>query len=594
MTDASLSLSSFAAWRTKSVSLENVRKDVIAGLTVAAISLPQSMAYALVAGVDPRFGLYTAIVFTAVAGIFGSSRHLVNGPTGAVSLVTFSALAFIDPEAKLDSYEALFLLAVMIGIVQIVIGATRLGDVTRYISESVVTGFIAGAGFLTVLGQIAGALGISAKGTGHQSVLTRLYLTLTQPGHYNYKALTIALAAIAIAILGRRVLRALRLPQIEMLVAVLGLSALAYYLGWSEAVPGAKPAIPLIDAVPAALPSPHVPQVKAEWLYPLSTSALSIGVLGLLEALAIAKAVAHSSRQQLDYNRQCLAEGIGNLVGGFFRCMPGAGSLSRTAINYQVGAVSRLSSLVTALAVALIVLLLGPLAAYIPKSVLAGLLIVASSRLIDIKRIRYTATASVADLALLVTTALTAVFIGVEYAILIGSSASIIWYLLHASRLKTQELVVAPEKVVRARIGSDPPSSDITIYDIEGDLFFGSAPELHAFLDRVKDDAVRRHVKALVFRLKRVRNPDAVALEVIDVFLREAQKQGMLIYLAGLRPEIRAALERIGVLQRLGEEFIFPEEEKDYSATLHAIRAALTKVGDRAQADEHSPSYYLV
>jgi SulP family sulfate permease len=576
------------------VSFDSLRRDAIAGLTVAAISLPQSMAYALVAGVDPRFGLYTAIVFTAAAGLFGSSRHLVNGPTGAVSLVTFGALAFIDPEAKLDSYEAMFLLAVMIGIVQIAIGATRLGDVTRYISESVVTGFIAGAGFLTVLGQIAPALGLSTKGGGHQSVLTRLYLTLTQPGHYNIKALTISLAAIAIAILGRRLLRALRLPQIEMLVAVLGLSTLAYLLGWSEAAPGVKPAIPLIDAVPAALPSPHVPQVKAEWLYPLSSSALSIGVLGLLEALAIAKAVAHSSGQQLDYNRQCLAEGIGNLMGGFFRCMPGAGSLSRTAINYQAGAVSRLSSLITALAVAVIVLLLGPLAAFIPKSVLAGLLIVASSRLIDLKRIRYTATASYADLALLVGTALSAVLIGVEYAILIGSSASIVWYLLHSSRLKTQELVVTPEKVVRARIESDPPARDIAIYDIEGDLFFGSAPELQAFLQRAKDEALRHRVKALVLRLKRLRNPDAVALEVLDRFLQEAQKEGVLVYFAGVRPDVRTALERIGVGKRLGEEFIFPEEATTYSATLNAIRAALSRIGDHTQAGGQAPSYYLV
>lgn len=586
--------SSLTALRLKTLSLSDIRKDVIAGLTVAAISLPQSMAYALVAGVDPRFGLYTAIVFTTVAGLFGSSRHLVNGPTGAVSLVTFSALAFIDPEAKIDSYEAMFLLAVMIGIVQIVVGATRLGDVTRYISESVVTGFIAGAGFLTVLGQIAGALGIASKGTGHQSVLTRLYLTLTQPAPYNYRALTISLAAIAIAIFGRRLLRALRLPQIEMLVAVIGLSALAYYLGLSEAAPGAKPAIPLIDAVPAALPAPHVPQVKAEWLYPLSTSALSIGVLGLLEALAIAKAVAHNSRQALDYNRQCLAEGIGNLVGGFFRCMPGAGSLSRTAINYQAGAVSRLSSLVTALAVAAIVLLLGPLAAYIPKSVLAGLLIVASSRLIDLKRIRYTATASYADLALLVGTAFSAIFIGVEYAILIGSCASIVWYLLHASRLKTQELVVAPEKVVRARVENDPPASEIAIYDIEGDLFFGSAPELRDFLEQAKADALRRDVKALVLRLKRVRNPDAVALEVLDVFLQDAQKVGLLVYLAGLRPEIRAALDRIGVTQRLGEAFIFTEEATTYSATLNAIRAALKRIDSPSRGANPPPDYYLV
>jgi SulP family sulfate permease len=594
MTDATLKSPSVPTSWLPRFSGDNLRKDVIAGVTVAAISLPQSMAYALVAGVDPRFGLYTAIVFTAVAGLFGSSRHLVNGPTGAVSLVTFSALAFIDPDAKLDAYEAMFLLAAMIGVVQIVIGATKLGDVTRYISESVVTGFIAGAGFLTVLGQIANALGVKAQGTGHQSVLERLYLTLTQPGPYNYKAVTIALAAIVIAIFGRRLLRAFKLPQVEMLVAVIGLSALAYWLGWSDAAPGIKPAIPLIEAVPPALPTPHVPQVNPEWLAPLSTSALSIGILGLLEALAIAKAVAHKSRQELDYNRQCLAEGIGNLVGGFFRCMPGAGSLSRTAINYQVGAVSRFSSIVTALAVGLTVLLLGPYAAYIPKAVLAGLLIVASSRLIDISRIRYTATASIADTFLLIGTALAAVFIGVEYAILIGSTASIVWYLLHASRLKTQELVVAPEKVVRARIASDAEPTDVRIYDFEGDLFFGSAPELHAFLAKAKDDALKTGVKALVLRLKRVRNPDAVALEVLDRFVDETRKAGLSVFLAGLRPELVAALERMGVAQRLGEDHIFPEQEKDYSATLNAIRAAYGRIDGGKSETSPAPAYYLV
>jgi SulP family sulfate permease len=594
MTEATLTYPSVSRPSWLRFSPENLRKDLIAGVTVAAISLPQSMAYALVAGVDPRFGLYTAMVFTAVAGIFGSSRHLVNGPTGAVSLVTFSALAFIDPDAKLDAYEAMFLLTVMIGLVQIFVGVTRLGDVTRYISESVVTGFIAGAGFLTVLGQIASALGIKSQGTGHQSVLTRLYLTLVQPGGYNYKALAIAVAAIAIAIFGRRLLRAWRLPQVEMLVAVIGLSGVAYALGWSLSAPGVRPLIPLIEVVPSALPGFHIPQVNPDWLAPLSSSAASIGILGLLEALAIAKAVAHSSRQQLDYNRQCMAEGIGNLVGGFFRCMPGAGSLSRTAINYQVGAVSRLSSIITALVVTVIVLLFGPLAAFIPKAVLAGLLIVASGRLIDIKRIRYTATASIADCVLLVGTAFTAIFIGVEYAILVGSTASIIWYLLHASRLTIQELVIAPERVVRARIPADPAIRDVAIYDLEGDLFFGSAPELQAFFERVKDDAARNGAKALVLRVRRVRNPDAVALEVLDRFLQETHGAGFKVFLAGVRPELLAALQRMGVSTQIGDDSIFPQEERDYSATLSAIRAAYAHIEESRPLKDQAPAYYLV
>jgi sulfate permease, SulP family len=594
MTDMSLiAQPSGRDWFSR-ISFSNLRKDSIAGLTVAAISIPQSMAYALVAGVDPRFGIYTAIVFTAVAGIFGSSRHLVNGPTGAVSLVTFSALAFIDPDAKLDAYEAMFLLAVMMGVVQIIIGATRLGDLTRYISESVVTGFIAGAGFLTIVGQIANALGVKSQGTGNDSVLHRLYLTVTQAGPYNWKAIAISLVAIAFAVFGRRFNRAYKLPQVEMLVAVIGLSFLAYLLGWSQSAPGIKSAIPLIEAVPAALPLPHIPQIKTEWLFDMSSSAVSIGILGLLEALAIAKAIAHDSRQQLDYNRQCLAEGIGNLVGGFFRCMPGAGSLSRTAINYQAGAVTRFSGVITAIVIAISVVLLGPLAAYIPKSVLAGMLIVASSRLIDIKRIRYTATASVPDAALLAVSAFAAVFIGVEYAILIGSTASILWYLLHASRLKVQELVVAPEQVVRARIAADPPAKDVAIYDFEGDLFFGAAPELHAFLDKVKDESRQRGIKALVLRVKRVRNPDAVALEVLDLFLKDARKEGLIVFLAGIRPELKAALERMGVAERVGEQYFFPEEERDYSATLNAIRAALAQTESVPSLSSQKPAYYLV
>nr|WP_016920811.1 SulP family inorganic anion transporter [Methylocystis parvus] len=579
----------------KSKRFQNFRKDLVAGATVAAISLPQSMAYALIAGVDPRFGLYTAIVFTAVAGIFGSSNHLVNGPTGAVSLVTFSALAFIDPDAKLDAYEAMFLLAVMVGIVQITIAVTRLGDVTRYISESVVTGFISGAAFLTIIGQIANALGVKAQGTGHQHVLYRLYLTLTQPGPFNYKAIVISGSAILFAIYGRKLIRKVGLPQIEMLLAVILLSAAAYFVGWSQFAPGAKPAVPLIEAIPAALPGLHVPSIKLEWLVDMSSSAVSIGILGLLEALAIAKAVAHSSRQQLDYNRQCLAEGIGNLVGGFFRCMPGAGSLSRTAINYSAGAVTRFSGVFTAAIVAFAVLMLGPLAAYIPKAVLAGLLIVAASRLIDVERIRYTATASRADAILLVTTALAAVFIEVEFAILIGSTVSIIWYILRASQLKVQELIVSPEQVVRARIASDPPTSDVLIYDIEGEFFFGAAPDLDKYLRTAADEAVRRKAHFIVLRLKRVRNPDAVALETLDIFLKEARRDGLTILLAGVRPDLHDALERIGIAKRHGEGLIFREEEKDYSATLSAVRKAYDlATAQLADRDAKTPVYYLV
>src|SRR5271156_5758690 len=192
-------------------SWEKVRSDLLAGVTVAAISFPQAMAYALIAGVDPRFGLYSAIVVTLVASIFGSSRHLINGPTNAISLVVFSALGFFSPDARLEAYQAMFLLGIMIGCIQILIAVFKLGDLTRYISESVVIGFMAGAGSLVALSQIGNLMGMRDQGSGQQHVLYRIWLTITA-GPPNWRALSLGVATIVLVVLLRIVARRFRLP----------------------------------------------------------------------------------------------------------------------------------------------------------------------------------------------------------------------------------------------------------------------------------------------------------------------------------------------------------------------------------------------
>jgi SulP family sulfate permease len=537
-----------------------------------------------------------------VAGVLGSSRHLVNGPTGAVSLVVFSALAFIDPEARVDAYEALFLLGVLIGTVQILIAVLKLGDLTRYISESVVTGFIVGAAFLTMIGQVANALGIKALCTGHQHVLWRLWLTLTQNAPPNAKAVAISTGSIVLALLARRLVRRYKLPQLDMFAVLVLVSAAAWAAGWSEHAAGVKPAVALIEAVPASLPRFHVPEIKWHWFADMSGSVVAIAVLGVLEALAIAKAIAHKSGQQLDYNRQILAEGVGNLVGGFFRAMPGAGSLSRTAINYQAGAQTRFSGVFAAVIVALVVLALGPLTAYIPKAALAGLLMVAAARLIDPQRLRYIVRGSRYDAVLLAATALAAVFIDIEFAILIGVGLSVAFYVPRAGKLKATELVVSAERVVRERLPSDPPSDGVLIVDLEGELFFGAAPDVARHLDAAAARAQAQGATQLVVRVKRVRNPDVVALEELDKFVRAAPQHGLTVRLAGVRPELLAALRRTGIADFLSAELIFPEEDDQYSATLKAIRHAYaTHVAQQPANRLADPSaapgggaYYLV
>ena len=213
---------------------EEGRRDLLAGLTVAAISLPQGMAYALLAGVDPQYGLYSAIVVTAIASVFGSSSHLINGPTSAISLVVFSALASFDPDARIEAAEAMFLLGVMVGSIQIMIAVFKLGDLTRYISESVILGFMVGASLLLAIGQIGNLLGVRDRGTGDQNILYRLWLTLTEGDPVNARALVISAATVVLALLFRRAVRAWRLPQMDMLAGLALVAAAAVTLGWTQ------------------------------------------------------------------------------------------------------------------------------------------------------------------------------------------------------------------------------------------------------------------------------------------------------------------------------------------------------------------------
>jgi len=560
---------------------EEGRRDILAGLTVAAISLPQAMAYALLAGVDPRFGLYSAIVVTAVAAVFGSSSHLINGPTSAISLVVFSALASFDPDARVEAAEAMFLLGVMVGSIQILIAVFRLGDLTRYISESVILGFMVGASLLLGIGQTANLLGVREHGNGHQNIMHRLWLTLTEGDPFSAKAMAISVATIVLALALRKLVRAYRLPQMDMLAALVAVAAAAFFLGWSQPDAAGKTAIAVAGSVPANLPSPHIPDIKFAWISELSSSAVAIAFLGLLEALAIAKTIAIHTRQTLDYNRQCMAEGVANLVGGFFRCLPGSGSLSRSAINFQAGAATRMSGIVSAATVAVALLILAPLTHFIPRAALAGLLVITAARLIDLRRVIYAFRASRYDAGLVVITALTAIFVGVEYSVLVGVALSIVLFVPRASKLKAAEMVVSPERVVRGRLTTDPLCTAIILFDLEGEFFFGAAPDLDRYLEGLKSRAVEQGARVVVLRLKRTRNPDVVCLERIEHFLHEAQTLGIAVLLAGVRPDLLAAIRRLKFQDWYPADRIFPDEGDDAdSATLKAVRRAYQLIGD--------------
>jgi len=440
------------------------------------------------------------------------------------------------------------------------------------------------------------------RGTGQQHVLYRIWLTLSA-GHVNPKALGIGLGTIVLVVLLRKLARQYHLPQFDMLMALIIAALVAAAFGWSKPALDGTTVISVVGSVPRSLPMPHIPRIQFWWVKELSGSALAIAFLGLLEALAIAKSIANTTRQTLDYNRQCLAEGLANVTGGFFQCLPGSGSLTRSAINFQAGAVSRASGVFAAGTVALTLVALAPFARYIPKAALAGLLLVTAVRLVDWKRLSYAMRASRYDAALVLVTAFSAIFISVEFSILIGVALSILMFVPRASLLRWNELAVSSDRVIREHLPEDQPCKAMMLYDLEGELFFGAAPELDRCFDHLRRRTEDEDIHFLVLRVKRTRNPDMVSLERFDHFMHEMETRGVTVLLCGVRPDLAKAMANLRFHDWLAPDRVFPEEAEKFSATLRAVRHVYELLEDNpcdhcmqievAETDRR-PLYYMV
>jgi SulP family sulfate permease len=582
--------------QAESVGTSRLRRDVIAGLTVAAIAVPQAMAYAQIAGLPPQYGLYTAFVVTALGSLFGSSSHLISGPTNAISLVVFSALAGISltPGESGHAGEmipAVCLLAFLVGVIQIGIALFRLGDLTRYVSESVLLGFMAGAGVLIALGQIPNLLGLHPHGDGNLTVLQRLWLTL-QEGSIDPASAWLGLGTLLVLMPMRVLKRYLTAPFPDLLVALILATIAAPFIGW-------QPRGGTL-AVERGLPMLEMPPVwRFDWIRPLGGSAVAIAVLGLLEAVAVAKSIAARTRERLDFNQECLGQGLANLGGAFFQCMPGSGSLTRSNINYQAGAVSRWAGVLSAGVVAATLLLFAHLARYVPKPALAALLIVTGYRLVDRSRLFYCLRATRYDAFIALSTAVAAMFISIELSILIGICVSFMLFVPRAARLQVTELVVTPERVIRERQPNDPRCENLALFSLEGELFFGAAPLLEDFFDILRL-RVAQGARVLILRLKRTRNPDMVCLEMLQRFLEEMQDRKVPVLLCGIRADFEQALRNLRFHHWLPRDYLFHEGATMGSSTLQAVRRGYELLGDNLCAkcprrgEQGSPDWYYM
>jgi SulP family sulfate permease len=546
-------------------SARDARADVIGGLSVAAVAVPQAMAYAMIAGLPAEVGLYTAIVMTAVGALFDSSRQLINGPTNAISIALLGAIGGL---AGPDAIQAAVLMTFLIGAIQLAISLARLGDLTRYISHSVIVGFTLGASVLLGLDQLKNLLGQASIGDVHAHFAVRFWRSLTEGGAIHGPTLWIGLASIGLVVALRLVKRGLRWPLLpEFLITVIAMAAVTAWLRLDQQ--GVK----VVGDIPTRLPRPSLPRFDFAWIHDHASSALAIALLGLLEAISMAKAIAAVTRQRLDLNQQCLSEALANLAGSGFSCMPGSGSLTRSAINQQAGARTQWAGVISAAAVALTMATLGSYARFIPRSALAALLMVTAARMVNFKELRFHLRASRFDAAILVTTAVAALAISIEFCVLIGVIMSFLLAVPRAGHMLLTEFVDAGGDHVRERLPEDDSPAEVLVFGLEGEMFFGSAVSLERHLDAIRSRVTDR-TRVVVLRMKRARTPDAVGLAALERLVGDLQARGIHVLLAGVRHDLHRRLQRSGLLVKLREQDVFLEQPVRLTSTQAAMRRA--------------------
>lgn len=549
------------------------RADVLAGLTVAAVAVPQAMAYALIADLPAEIGLYTAIVMTFMGALLDSSKQLINGPTNAISIAAVSVLAPITTPETLVATTILLTFAV--GVIQLSIAALRLGDLSRYISHSVILGFTTGASALLVLDQAKNLLGVPGAGGTHDAFLARFYQTWANARGIHETTAWVGLGTIAL-VLGLRVLKkrlGLKLFP-ELLVVVVAAATLV----GTQALDARG--VKVVGTIPQKLPVFQLPHFDLELLRRMSGGAVALALLGLLEAVSMAKAIAAHTRQRLDINQQVLSEGVANFTGSFFQCMPGSGSLTRSAINHQAGAVSQWSGVISAVAVAATILLFAPLARFIPRSALAGILIVTAFKMVEWRTLAYHLRASRFDAAIVIVTGLSAVFISVEFCVLIGVLSSFMMAVPRVGHTRLTEFVATNAGYVHERLAEDKPCQRIVIFGLEGEMFFAAAASLEAQLGRI-EDRVDSATRVVILRLKRARNADAVGLNLLEQFLIGMKERGVTVLFCGVRHDLLQTLKRAGMTERLGADNLFVEQPIRQTSTHQALVYAYTLIDGR-------------
>ncbi len=547
----------FLRWQPL-VTRETLRADAIAGLVGAAIVLPQGVAFATLAGLPPHYGLYAAIIPAIVAALFGSSWHLVSGPTNVISIFVFASLSPLATPGSPEYIRLVLTLTFLTGAMQVAMGLARMGALVNFISHTVVVSFTAGAACLIFAAQIRNFFGIEIeRGASFSEALTEFLLNLDD---LNLYVTAVGIVTLFSGIAARRYVP--RFPYMIVAMLIGSVFAVALDTIFSPEVTR----IATVGALPAALPALSAPDLSPGTLRNTLPIALAVTILALTEAVSIARAVAMRSAQRIDANQEFIGQGLSNICGSFFSAYASSGSFNRSGVNFEAGARTPLAAVFSALLLIVILLAVGSLVAYLPLAVMGAILFMVAYGLFDLHHIRNIVKTSRRETMVMLVTFSAALFADLEFAIYAGVLLSLILYLTRTSRPLVLDVKPdpAPDSYHYTADSGLPDCPQLKMVRINGSIFFGAADHVRHHLAQI--DELNPRQKHVLIVASGINFVDIAGAEMLVQEARRRRRIGGGLYFYRLKDAARALLEKGGYLAEIGPQNIFPVKTRAIAA----------------------------
>ncbi len=539
----------FLAWRGR-ITRDTLRADAAAGLTGAVLLVPQGVAFATIAGMPPEYGLYAAMLPAIVAALFGSSWHLVSGPTTAISIVIFATLSPLAEPGSPDFVRLALTLAFLSGMIQLVLGLLKLGTLVNFISHTVVVGFTAGAALLIAASQLQNFFGLPIeRGAAFHQALRQVALRLPE---INPWVTAVGLATLAGSFAARR-----WLPRVPYMIAGLVAGSLLGVL-LNLLLGQERTGIAMLSAVPGALPPLSAPDLSPDALRVTLPIALALAMLSLTEAVSIARAIAIQTGQRIDGSQEFVGQGLSNIAAAFTSGYPTSGSFNRSALNLAAGARTPMAAVFSSLILVGFLLFLAPLMRFLPMAAMAGILFLVAWGLIDRAQIRFILRGPRAEVVLLGISFAATLLMNLEYAIYVGVLVSLVMFLHRTSRPVLEDVkpaIGAGQYHFSADTGL-PDCPQIKMLRVGGPIYFGAVDHLQGEFEAV--DETTPSQKHLVLVCPGVGLVDLAGGQLLAHEARRRRALGGDLFIYNLRADLIDEQRRSGIVEEIGEDRFIP------------------------------------